>query len=214
MWMAPRWCRSCSTRIDRASRQDRLGARIVTGHLALVMLIDLIRYQLSTGAGGTGWLHGLTDPVTAAALSAIHADPARRWTVQLLAGTVGVSRSTLAARFKAAVGHGPLEYLTRWRLELGAHRLAATDQTISAIASAVGYASEAAFGLAFKRELGTAPATSAGKPARRAAPSHLTWCRAVAARRGSGQPRRSPHGGARGRRTRAGPGPGARWRRR
>ena len=145
------------TRIDRESRQDRLGARIVTGHLALVMLTDVIRYQLSTGAGGTGWLNGLTDPVTAAALSAIHAGPARRWTVQLLAGTVGVSRSTLAARFKAAVGQGPLEYLTRWRLELGARRLAATDQTISAVASAVGYGSEAAFGLAFKRELGTAP---------------------------------------------------------
>lgn len=54
-------------------------------------------------------------------------------------------RSSLAARFNPTVGQDPLEYLTRWRLELGAHRLAHTDE---AIAHSVGYVSETAFGLA------------------------------------------------------------------
>lgn len=144
-------------RIDHEIRSGRLGANVVTEHLAVVLLIDVVRYHFAHHPDGEGWLQGLSDPVVSAAMHAIHTDPARRWTVGLLAGTAHVSRSTLAARFKSAVGQGPLEYLTRWRLELGAHRLTASEQTIATIADAVGYGSEAAFALAFKRELGTPP---------------------------------------------------------
>jgi AraC-like DNA-binding protein len=38
-----------------------------------------------------------------AAISAIHADPAHRWTLQELAERVGMSRSTFALRFKQTV---------------------------------------------------------------------------------------------------------------
>ncbi|MEV8607957.1 AraC family transcriptional regulator [Amycolatopsis sp. NPDC051373] len=145
------------TRIDRELRQDRLGSRIVAEQLALVMLIDLLRHHIRDATAGRGWIYGLAEPVTATALRAMHADPARHWTVQQLADTAHVSRSTLAARFKQAVGQGPLEYLTRWRLELGADRLARTDQGIAAIARSVGYGSETAFSLAFKRMTGQAP---------------------------------------------------------
>ncbi|WP_330247777.1 AraC family transcriptional regulator [Streptomyces sp. NBC_00562] len=145
------------SRIDHEARTGRLGANVVAEHLAVVLLIDVVRYHLAHHPDGAGWLHGLSDPVVSTALQTIHADPARRWTVQLLADAAHVSRSTLAARFKTTVGQGPLEYLTRWRLELGAHRLTATDQTIATVADAVGYGSEAAFALAFKRELGTPP---------------------------------------------------------
>ncbi|SDO65075.1 AraC family transcriptional regulator [Actinacidiphila guanduensis] len=147
------------TRIDHETRTRRLGANPVTEHLAVVLLIDMIRHHLSGHPGGTGWLHGLNDPVVAIGLRAIHTDPARHWTVRLLADTAHVSRSAFATRFKRTVGQGPLEYLTRWRLELGAQRLATTEQTIAAIADSVGYGSEAAFSLAFKRELGTPPGT-------------------------------------------------------
>ncbi len=143
-------------RIDRELRQDRLGSRIIAEHLALVMFIDLLRH-IGNDAVESGWLRGLGDPVTAAALRAIHGNPARAWTVRQLADVAYVSRSTLAARFKRSVGLGPLEYLTRWRIEIGADRLTRTDQAIATIARAVGYGSEAAFGLAFKRELGTTP---------------------------------------------------------
>ncbi|MFF5403451.1 helix-turn-helix transcriptional regulator [Streptomyces misionensis] len=95
--------------------------------------------------------------MVATALHAIHTAPARHWTVRLLADTARVSRSAFAARFKRTVGQGPLQYLTRWRLELAAHRLATTEQTVAAIADAVGYGSEAALSLAFKRELGITP---------------------------------------------------------
>ncbi|MER6539040.1 cupin domain-containing protein [Streptomyces sp. 900105755] len=145
------------TRIDQETRARRLGANVVTERLAVVLLVDMIRHHLARHPGGSGWLQGLADPVVSTALHAIHADPARNWTVRLLAETANVSRSAFAARFKKTVGKGPLQYLTQWRLELGAHRLANTEQTIAAIAAAVGYGSETAFSLAFKRELGTPP---------------------------------------------------------
>ncbi|MGW0925838.1 cupin domain-containing protein [Streptomyces sp. NPDC002755] len=145
------------SRIDREAVEGGIGANVVTEHLAVVLLIDLIRYHLAHHTEGACWLQGLNDPVVSAALHAIHGNPERRWTVGLLAEAAHVSRSTLAARFKKAVGQGPLEYLTRWRLELGAHRLTATEQTVATIAGAVGYGSEAAFSLAFKREIGTPP---------------------------------------------------------
>lgn len=144
-------------RIERELDEERLGARQVAQQLALVMLVDLLRHHAATGQGSVGWLRGLDDAVTAAALRAIHTAPAHRWSVRSLAEAAHVSRSTLAARFKKSVGQGPLEYLTHWRLELGAHRLTTTDQPVATIAQAVGYGSETAFGLAFKRELGQTP---------------------------------------------------------
>jgi AraC-like DNA-binding protein len=42
-------------------------------------------------------------------------------------------------------------YLTRWRMQLAASRLAAGAAPVSAVASEVGYESEAAFRRAFKK---------------------------------------------------------------
>jgi AraC-like DNA-binding protein len=71
---------------------------------------------------------------------------------------VGASRSTLAERFAHFVGLPPMQYLTRWRIQRAARRLAEDREKVSAVAHAVGYASEAAFSRAFKRVTGVAPA--------------------------------------------------------
>jgi AraC-like DNA-binding protein len=50
-----------------------------------------------------------------------------------------------------------MEYLARWRMLLAADRLTNSGDSISAIASSLGYESESAFGKAFKRVMGCSP---------------------------------------------------------
>ena len=45
-----------------------------------------------------GWLSGLRDPYVAAALTAMHDEPARSWTLAGLAAAAGLSRAAFAAR--------------------------------------------------------------------------------------------------------------------
>ena len=80
--------------------------------------------------GRVSWLHALRDPVMAAALGALHAEPARPWTIDSLADRVAVSRATLARRFPALVGETPAAYLTRWRMDLASRRLRDTDDPV------------------------------------------------------------------------------------
>src|SRR5258708_36246106 len=61
--------------------------------------------------GSSGWLRGLADPPIAAALQAIHANPAEQWTVERLAAEAHLSRSAFAERFRTIVGETPLQYL-------------------------------------------------------------------------------------------------------
>ncbi|TYB57171.1 AraC family transcriptional regulator [Nonomuraea sp. PA05] len=145
--------------IDAELRERPLASTLVTEHLALVMLIHLLRLHLAGAGpeGSSGWLAGLADPIVAPALRAVHARPAHAWTVSELARVAAVSRSTLAARFKQVVGRGPLEYLTGWRIELAADRLRRGDETVAVIASEVGYGSVSALSNAFKRITGVSP---------------------------------------------------------
>ncbi|RMI39842.1 AraC family transcriptional regulator [Streptomyces triticirhizae] len=151
--------------IDRELTRRPAAATLVAEHLAVVMLVHVLRLHLAREPRAvSGWLAGLRDPVVATALTALHREPARSWTVAELAGAASVSRSTLAARFKATVGQGPLEYLTRWRVELAARRLREGEGTLAAIAHAVGYGSESALSVAFKRVMGMSPGDYRRRP--------------------------------------------------
>ena len=68
-----------------------------------------------------------------------------------------MSRSAFADRFTAYVQVPPMQYLARWRLQLAARMLEGGALTVSQVAAAVGYQSEAAFNRAFKRLVGVPP---------------------------------------------------------
>jgi len=87
----------------------------------------------------------------------MHAQPGTRWTVAKLASAAGLSRSSFAARFEARLGVAPLEYLLQWRMQRARHALRSGTAPIGRLASELGYASESAFGNAFKRFFGRAP---------------------------------------------------------
>ncbi|MFD5139388.1 cupin domain-containing protein [Streptomyces sp. NPDC058378] len=145
-------------RIDEELRRRQMGSTLVAEHLAVVMLVHVLRLHLARDPDAvSGWPAGLADPAVAAALTSMHARPEHRWTVAELARAGAVSRSTLAARFRDTVGCGPLDYLTRWRVELASRHLREDTGTIATIARAVGYGSESALSTAFKRVTGTSP---------------------------------------------------------
>jgi AraC-like DNA-binding protein len=91
------------------------------------------------------------------AMQAMHADPARRWTVEQLARAVGLSRPVFARRFVANVGVSPLRYLAHCRMELAAELLLGSTAGLAEVATRVGYDSEFAFGRAFKRHHHVSP---------------------------------------------------------
>jgi AraC-like DNA-binding protein len=106
-----------------------------------------------------GWFTALADPVVGPALEALHADPARRWTVEELAARGGSGRAAFAKRFRELVGDAPLAYLRSWRMTLAAEYLADPEVTVGAVARRVGYSDAFTFSAAFKRERGVAPST-------------------------------------------------------
>jgi AraC-like DNA-binding protein len=139
-------------------RQNAPGGSLVTEHLVHIMLIQVLRLHLATGeSAGTGWLFALGDPQLSTAITAMHADLARRWTLEELGKLAGMSRSSFAEKFKHVVGNTPLGYLTRWRMHVAGDRLQNTESNIATIANEVGYESEAAFSTAFKKAIGRAP---------------------------------------------------------
>jgi AraC-like DNA-binding protein len=123
-----------------------------------MMLVQALRVYLTEGSsGGVGWLFALADRQLGSAITAMHADPAYRWTLQELAERVSMSRSAFALKFKETVGTSPMEYLTRWRMLLAGDRLTNSRDSISAIALSLGYESESSFSTAFKRVMGCSP---------------------------------------------------------
>lgn len=134
------------------------GSAVVLQQLAGMVLVQAIRVHLASASPhGTGWLYALADSKMADAIQAMHDDPVRRWTLQSLAKHVGMSRAAFSLKFKSTVGQSPMDYLTRWRMLLAADRLSTTPAPVSAVANALGYESDSAFGSAFKRVMGHSP---------------------------------------------------------
>jgi AraC-like DNA-binding protein len=145
-------------RLRQELREPQPGGFLVAQHLAYMMLVQALRLHLAEGLkGGVGWLFALADRQMSAAITAMHDDPAHPWTLQKLAQTAGMSRSTFAQKFKSTVGEPPMEYLLRWRMTIAGERLADSGDPISVIALSLGYESESAFGKAFKRVMGRSP---------------------------------------------------------
>jgi AraC-like DNA-binding protein len=142
-------------RMRQELADSKPGSFLIVQQLVYTIFVQALRLHLDEGKG-VGWLFALSDKNVGAAITAIHREPARRWTVATLAAEVGMSRSGFAARFRQLVGDGPIEYLTRWRMLL-AGRSVSRGEPIGAVARSLGYESESAFSTAFKRVMGSTP---------------------------------------------------------
>ncbi|TDP98009.1 AraC family transcriptional regulator [Labedaea rhizosphaerae] len=142
------------------------GQQALLDSLLDVILVQALREQLAADLeAAPAWFRAMDDPAVGPALRAVHADPARPWTVADLAATASVSRATFARRFTALLGVAPLAYVTDWRMALAREQLRDGDVGLAAVARSLGYSSEFSFAAAFKRHHGVSPGrwrTSAG----------------------------------------------------
>jgi AraC-like DNA-binding protein len=133
------------------------GRALILNHLAPVMLLQMLRVYLAANKKDKNWLAALSDPKLSKAIEAMHSDYQRSWSLEALARIAGMSRSGFALNFKKQVGLAPMDYLMNWRMQRAGELLRSTDQNIAAIANGVGYESESAFSIAFKRTIGCRP---------------------------------------------------------
>jgi AraC-like DNA-binding protein len=142
---------------DEAGAQ-RSGRDLILERLVEVLLLEALRFRSASAARGEqGLLAGLSDPALAQTLREIHGDVARRWTVEQLARTAGMSRAVFAERFSRKIGMPPMQYLLEWRVALAKDILRRERASLAEVAERVGYQSASAFSTAFTRLTGVSP---------------------------------------------------------
>lgn len=136
------------------SLSGKPGAELVMNKIAEALLAIIFRQHLPTDKGVVA---ALLHPKLASVIQAIHADPAKTWTVDALAESVFLSRASFSHLFKSVLNQTPMDYITHWRMCIAYGMLADEKKTTLATALAVGYDNESSFSKAFKRILGVSP---------------------------------------------------------
>jgi AraC-like DNA-binding protein len=172
------WLAATLGLLSAESDSDAPGAEEVVSRLADALLAQALRVALAELESGDGaGILALRDPQIAAAITLIHREPERAWTVGDVAAAVALSRSAFSARFRRLVGESPKRYIVRTRLAHAAELLRTTDASLAQIAARAGYGTEFSFSKAFRRAFGVAPG---GYRARSgsihvASPAEATW---------------------------------------
>jgi AraC-like DNA-binding protein len=138
--------------------EERVGASTILARLADVVIARLLRSWVEGHDGAArGWLAAIRDPNIGRALVAVHRQPGNAWSLESLAATAALSRSTFSERFTAALGVPPGLYVARWRMHLASAWLREQRLTVSEVSHRLGYESEPSFSRAFKRIVGVPP---------------------------------------------------------
>jgi AraC-like DNA-binding protein len=155
---ATAWLEPVLASLDSEAAGGQPGTGAILAKIADVFLAQAIRGWL-VGAEQAGLLVVtlLQDRPIANAVQTIRSRFSERWTLDLLAAHVGLSRTALATRFRALMGDSPMRYLTKLRLSQAAGHLATGRLSIYEIARLTGYDNDASLSRAFKREFGVPP---------------------------------------------------------
>lgn len=150
------WLAETARFISREADATKPGSEAIITRLADIVVVQALRAWLASADGQHGWLAALKDKQIGRALAAIHRQPAYDWSVEKLAGDIGMSRSSLAARFKELIGQSVMQYVTEWRMQLAREELE-QGELVANVADNYNYQSEAAFSRAFKRVFDMSP---------------------------------------------------------
>lgn len=153
---AQRWLAAYIDALTTELFEGGPGSEMVMARLSDALVARALRYHAEQTSAAS-WLGALSDPHLARALSALHESIERPWSLPELARIAGLSRAAFAARFAAKVGETPMRYLLRCRVQRAMALLREERATLASVAAQVGYGSEAALSVAFKRHTGVAP---------------------------------------------------------
>jgi AraC-like DNA-binding protein len=152
------WMQSTLRLIAAEAQALQPGHEAVLTRLGDVLAIQAIRSWIQAYPPvRTGWIAALQDPKIGRAITLIHHDPGRAWTLAEVAREVAMSRSAFAARFSELVGEPMMHYLTRWRMHVALESLRQNGTPVAEVAERLGYRSKAAFSRAFKRIVTKSP---------------------------------------------------------
>ncbi len=137
--------------------EPRPGSAAVVSELSTALFTLVLRSLMSDPTMHAGVLALMADPRLSRAVEAVLVDPAKPWTLARMAEHALQSRATFARQFTQIGGLTPMEWVTSVRMELAARLLAREKLTAGQVAERCGYASEAAFGRAFREHMGETP---------------------------------------------------------
>ena len=150
------WLKSTLDQLSTEYMSQQPGTELVVNKLTEVVLVELIRINFGRD-DKSRFIRALSDKKISKALQHLHNNPNIAWTLEKLAGDVGMSRAAFAKRFKDLVGQPMFEYLTMLRIQRGKELLKETKLPLYEVASRVGYESDLAFTKTFKKHTGTTP---------------------------------------------------------
>ena len=150
-----RWLEPLFALLEEETRAAAPGAAAIFAKLADVFVTQALRSYLAAAGGPAP--PAVADPGIARIVKMLRGRPEARWTVDAMARSAGMSRTSFTTRFRASIGEPPMAYLTELRLRRAAGYLSATTKSVREIAHLTGYGNEASFSKAFSRLFGRPP---------------------------------------------------------
>lgn len=132
------------------------GRQAMLNRLTELLIIQLLRHVVDRGSVSSGMLGGLAHPQLSRAILAMHASPAKGWTLDELATLSAMSRSKFAEAFRETVGQPPGDYLIEWRLAF-AQDLLRKGKPVGWVANEVGYENSSVLARVFRKKIGLSP---------------------------------------------------------
>ena len=151
------WLDDTLRMITRRMFAGELGASATVTRLSEILFIEILRSNIVESENLKKIVSGMNDRQIGQALSAIHNDPGKPWTLESLAHLVGMSRSRFSDRFTHLMGVSAMAYLTDWRLQKALELLDQTQFSIQEVSNRSGYQSAAAFSRAFSSRFDVSP---------------------------------------------------------
>ena len=141
--------------IEEYRRSGAASAAMMTA-LMNQCLIEVLR-RVSEENEVLPWLSALDDPRLARVIQTVLDHPEQAHTLDSLAETAHMSRSTFIRHFEKCFGRTPMDYLRDVRLRRGAQLLQTTGHSVDGITGKVGFASRSHFSKAFQEQFGVSP---------------------------------------------------------